>query len=217
MKIVLNRLEWQNFRRGEEKCFLLTNGLGGFSSLTVMGNTARGDQALFMAAVKAPNVRYHLLTNLWEELEMDGETVKLYSQEFVNRTKNVEGFRYLEGFEMETLPVWFYRVRGIEIEKTIGMVQGENTVIVRYAVRGDGKKGRILHVAPLLKFAPKGKDAVGNLAFSVDERCIAGGGIMLYYKSNGITRKTESEFLPDLYFEQDARDGREAVGGAVRN
>ncbi|MDY2937554.1 MAG: type I pullulanase [Fusicatenibacter sp.] len=217
MKIVLNRLDWQNFRRGEEKCFLLTNGLGGFSSLTVMGNTARGDQALFMAAVKAPNVRYHLLTNLWEELEMDGETVKLYSQEFVNRTKNVEGFRYLEGFEMELLPVWFYRVRGIEIEKTVGMVQGENTVIVRYVVRGDGKKGRILHVTPLLKFAPKGKDTSGNLAFSVDERCIAGGGIMLYYKSNGITRKTESEFLPDLYFEQDARDGREAVGGAVRN
>ncbi|MGN0315988.1 MAG: type I pullulanase [Fusicatenibacter sp.] len=217
MKVVLNRLDWQDFRRGEEKCFLLTNGLGGFSSLTVMGNTARGDQALLMAAVKAPNVRYHLLTNLWEELEIDGKTVKLYSQEFVNHTKNAEGFRYLEGFEMETFPTWFYRVKGIEIEKTIGMVQGENTVIVRYVVRGDGKKGRILHVTPLLKFAPKGKDASGALSFSVDERCIAGSGVILYYKSNGVLQTMEKEFLSDLYFEQDARDGREAVGGVTLN
>ena len=47
-----------------------------------------------------------------------------FSQEFVNRTQNVEGFWFLEGFEMGSLPVWFYRVKGIEIEKTIGMVQG---------------------------------------------------------------------------------------------
>ena len=43
----------------------------------------------------------------------------------------MEGFRFLEGFEMGSLPVWFYRVKGIEIEKTIGMVQGENTDVYK--------------------------------------------------------------------------------------
>ena len=134
-RIRLNASEWMDFRSGEKKCFLLTNGLGGYCSLTVMGNAARNDQALLMGALKAPTVREHLISNVWETLEVDGEETELFSQEFVNRTQNVEGFRFLEGFEMGSLPVWFYRVKGIEIEKTIGMVQGENTVLVRYRVR----------------------------------------------------------------------------------
>ena len=100
----------------EKKCFLLTNGLGGYCSLTVMGNAARNDQALLMGALKAPTVREHLISNVWETLEVDGEETELFSQEFVNWTQNVEGFRFLEGFEMGSLPVWFYRVKGIEIE-----------------------------------------------------------------------------------------------------
>lgn len=55
---------------------------------------------------------------------------------------------------MGSLPVWFYRVKGIEIEKTIGMVQGENTVLVRYRVRS-GKKGSF-SVRPVMRFAAKG-------------------------------------------------------------
>ena len=118
-RIRLNASEWMDFRSGEKKCFLLTNGLGGYCSLTVMGNAARNDQALLMGALKAPTVREHLISNVWETLEVDGEETELFSQEFVNRTQNVEGFRFLEGFEMGSLPVWFYRVKGVEIEKTI--------------------------------------------------------------------------------------------------
>ena len=40
-RIRLNASEWMDFRSGEKKCFLLTNGLGGYCSLTVMGNAAR--------------------------------------------------------------------------------------------------------------------------------------------------------------------------------
>lgn len=106
-RIRLNASEWMDFRSGEKKCFLLTNGLGGYCSLTVMGNAARNDQALLMGALKAPTVREHLISNVWETLEVDGEETELFSQEFVNRTQNVEGFRFLEGFEMGSLPVWF--------------------------------------------------------------------------------------------------------------
>ena len=109
-RIRLNASEWMDFRSGEKKCFLLTNGLGGYCSLTVMGNAARNDQALLMGALKAPTVREHLISNVWETLEVDGEETELFSQEFVNRTQNVEGFRFLEGFEMGSLPVWFYPV-----------------------------------------------------------------------------------------------------------
>ena len=64
-RIRLNASEWMDFRSGEKKCFLLTNGLGGYCSLTVMGNAARNDQALLMGALKAPTVREHLISNVW--------------------------------------------------------------------------------------------------------------------------------------------------------
>lgn len=69
-RIRLNASEWMDFRSGEKKCFLLTNGLGGYCSLTVMGNAARNDQALLMGALKAPTVREHLISNVWETLEV---------------------------------------------------------------------------------------------------------------------------------------------------
>lgn len=81
-RIRLNASEWMDFRSGEKKCFLLTNGLGGYCSLTVMGNAARNDQALLMGALKAPTVREHLISNVWETLEVDGEETELFSQEF---------------------------------------------------------------------------------------------------------------------------------------
>ena len=61
--------------RGLENCYLMTNGLGGFSSLTMTGAAARNDHAFLMACVQAPNHRYNLVHRLKEELifaEKDG-------------------------------------------------------------------------------------------------------------------------------------------------
>ncbi len=78
MKVSLCRFHWQDFRRGQERCFLLTNGLGGYSSLTVIGDTARNDHALFMAAEKAPNKRARLISNV-EEISGDpGEKYRAF-------------------------------------------------------------------------------------------------------------------------------------------
>ena len=54
--------------RGLENCYLMTNGLGGFSSLTMTGAAARNDHAFLMACVQAPNHRYNLVHRLKEEL-----------------------------------------------------------------------------------------------------------------------------------------------------
>lgn len=216
MKVTLNRTEWRDFSRGQEKCFLLTNGLGGYTSLTVIGDNARGDHALFMAAQKAPNVRINLLANVKEVLVTEEKETELYSQEYVNRTKNAEGFRYLEGFSMEALPVWHYRVKGVEVEKTVLTLQGENTMAIRYRVRG-GSTGDSLLVTPLMKFAPKGKNPVAGQEFRTDSCTIESQGVKVYYTSNGVYEQIPEEWAADLYYEQDARDGRDAVGAVVWN
>ena len=213
-RIRLNASEWMDFRSGEKKCFLLTNGLGGYCSLTVMGNAARNDQALLMGALKAPTVREHLISNVWETLEVDGEETELFSQEFVNRTQNVEGFRFLEGFEMGSLPVWFYRVKGIEIEKTIGMVQGENTGSC--PVSGEKWEEGSFRLASDAVCC-EGGAAAGGAGFCggpevyCEQRCDS------FLWNEWGASDGEGEGLEGLFFEQDARDGRDGIGSAVVN
>ena len=80
MRFERNSQNWNTIEQGEKDCFLLTNGLGGYSSLSVIGSLARGDQALLMSAQKAPNVRRHLISNLLETFSMDGTNYVLTSQ-----------------------------------------------------------------------------------------------------------------------------------------
>lgn len=216
MKVHLCPSDWLDFPRSQEKCWLLTNGLGGYASLTVAGEMARMDHQLFMAAVKAPNKRVQLIANLAETLDLQGKTYSFLSQEFVNRTKNEEGFQYLNSFEMEAFPEWTYQAGGVSIQKTLVMVQGENTIAVRYDVQESKKKGT-LSVTPLMKFSPKGKNPDKNVQLKVGEDRIWGNGLLMHYKTNGVLEHMEEERLEDLYYEQDARDGREAVGAVIKN
>ena len=55
MKWIYGKQDWKTFERGQENCYLMTNALGGFSSLTAAGSAARNDHAFLMACTKAPN------------------------------------------------------------------------------------------------------------------------------------------------------------------
>ena len=58
MKFVFGKSDFKTMQRGQESCYLLANGKGGFSSMTIIGSNARNDHALFMPCLKAPNNRY---------------------------------------------------------------------------------------------------------------------------------------------------------------
>ena len=73
MKFVYGKNDLKTLQRAEENCYLLTNGLGGFSSLTIAGSCARGDHTLLMAAMTAPNKRYQLIANTVDKLYIDGQ------------------------------------------------------------------------------------------------------------------------------------------------
>ena len=79
MKWIYGKQDWKTYERGQENCFLMTNGLGGFSSLTMTGSAARNDHALFMACLKAPNHRYNMVHRLREELTLGQERYTISS------------------------------------------------------------------------------------------------------------------------------------------
>ena len=110
MKFVYNKNDLRTLARAEENCYLITNGLGGFSSLTIGGSCARGDQTLLMAALTAPNKRYQLIANTIEKLYIDGKEYLLSAQRFLKDEDEWQGFKYLNGFSYEYLPEYVYKV-----------------------------------------------------------------------------------------------------------
>lgn len=215
MQWIYGKNNWRTPEQGEENCYLLTNGLGGFSSLTITGSNARNDQALLMASLKAPTVRYHLVTNVHGKVTVGGKIYDLASQRYVNRTKNQSGQRWLQSFSFEYLPVWQYHVEDVDIVQTVFMRQGENTVGIRYEIEA-GREGELI-LTPWMQFVSKGQCLKKSQSFEMDSEKISSNGIVLYYRTNGLTERWDDIYSEDWFYDQDARDGRDAVGCALSN
>lgn len=168
--------------RGQENCYLLTNGLGGFSSASMIGSNTRNDHALLMACIHAPNRRYNMIHRLeeqifwgegqWEEgaLSVPGQGYSfLSSQDYTEKGCREEGYLYLSAFRFEDYPVWTYDVNGVEIVKRIAMKQGENLVAVKYTVDNQSGKEILLKVTPHLQFVPKGMAVERYQVFTLEE------------------------------------------------
>ena len=132
-KWVYGKQDWKTYERGQENCYLMTNGLGGFSSMTMTGSVSRNDHAFFMACTKAPNNRYNMVHRLAEKLVVGGREYVLSSQEFADGSRE-EGYRFLSGFSYQDTPVWRYHVNGVEICKEAALEHGENRAALCYRI-----------------------------------------------------------------------------------
>ena len=213
MRFVYGKNDWRTMRQGEENCYLLTNGLGGYSSLTVTGGNARNDHALLMASLQAPSMRYHMLTNIHGRVLENGREYDLASQRYAEGGKAQEGFRYLHCFAYEYLPEWRYQAGNVFVTQTVVMKQKENMTAVLYEVESAGSAELVL--TPWMQFVPKGELLSEEQKFETDEEKIVSNGISMFYKTNGRVEIQETGFRGAWYYEQDERDGRDCVGRAA--
>lgn len=227
MEFTFHQEDWQTIEQGEKDCYLLTNGLGGYSGLSIIGSAARGDQALLMAAKKAPNVRWHLITNVFEKLVVDKTEYILTSQR-MKSGEDYQGFQYLQefvhnDFDRESLQ-WKFLAGNVVLRKTILMPHGENTVAIKYEAENiEGKQVR-LEVTPLLRFSTKKDifDKEQTILFEHSnnrQEChkIIANEYTVYLSTNAEVLQQEGHLFGEMYFSQDERDGREAYGDAYMN
>lgn len=215
MKWIYGKQDWKTFERGQENCWLMTNGLGGFSAMTVTGSAARNDHALLMACIHAPNQRYNMVHRLSEEIIVNGHSFRLSSQEFSDGTKE-EGQEYLAEFSYEDTPVWRYLAGGVEIRKEAAMGQGSNTVAVRYEIRNRSRAACTLCVTPFFQFTPKGIQPKKDQRFFLGEDSVVSQGLKLYFQTNGRV-EAFPEICEQYYYAYDACDGRNPQGLAKAN
>ncbi len=134
--------------------WLETNGLGGFASSTITGLNTRRYHGLLVAATKPPVGREVLLSKLEETLLIDGGPYDLSANRYPG-VVHPQGFRFLTQFRLDPFPVFTYEVEGVVIEKTVFMIYGENSTVVRYEVKTPADnlpKNLRLELRPLIAF-----------------------------------------------------------------
>lgn len=124
-----------NFESASSREWLETNGIGGFACSTVSGANTRRYHALLTPATEPPLGRITMLSKFEETLVIDGESYELSANRYSGKVYP-EGFKYLKSFRLEPFPVWLFEVDGVEIEKTVFMIYGENTTVCQWSVVG---------------------------------------------------------------------------------
>jgi predicted glycogen debranching enzyme len=131
--------------------WLETNGLGGFASATITGQNTRRYHGLLVAARRPPTERMMLLSKLEETLIINGEAVELSTNQYPG-TVHPQGYRHLRGFRLDPFPVFTFRVGEVELEKTVLMLRGDNTTVVRYRLTAPPDAAAKLVLRPLVAF-----------------------------------------------------------------
>lgn len=147
MKLNKKQLE---LKSALQKEWLITNGIGGYASSTVIGANTRRYHGLLVAPLKPPAKRHLILSKLDESVVIGEKKYDLYTNMCQNYI--AEGYKNLESFEQNPLPEFVYKVENIKIVKKISMIYGKNAVVVNYEIKNNYAKEVKMTIAPIMHF-----------------------------------------------------------------
>ncbi len=147
MKLTKKQLDLKN---AIQKEWLITNGIGGYASSTVLGANTRRYHGLLVAPLKPPARRHLILAKLDESILIEDKKIDLYTNVCNNYIS--EGYKHQESFQKEEYPEFVYKVEKVKITKRIAMVYGKNTVVVHYEIKNNQATDVKMTIAPILNF-----------------------------------------------------------------
>jgi predicted glycogen debranching enzyme len=187
VRTILDWSECQNLKHALSKEWLETNGLGGFASSTIIGANTRRQHGLLVAALRPPVERHVLLSKFEERVLVDGQESHLGTNLY-SGTVYPHGFNIQTEFRLRPWPTFRHANEDFEIEKSVCMIQGENTVVVGYCnLRERGPLE--LKLRPLLAF--RGYNSLAERDDSIE---------MAVERADGVLSVQPYEKLPRLYF-----------------
>lgn len=138
-----------SIEEGLKREWIITNGIGGYCSSTIIGANTRKYHGLLVAPLLPPAGRMLILSKLDENIKTNGKSYDLYT----NVCKNYisDGYKKIKSFEKEYIPIFEYQVEEIKIKKFICMEYGKNTVVVYYYIKNQNAKST-LTLAPIMNY-----------------------------------------------------------------
>ena len=195
---------------GIKKEWLITNGIGGYASSTIVGANTRKYHGLLVAPLAPPAKRHLILSKIDESIAIDENSYSLYT----NLCKDYVGVGYKnqESFEKEYIPTFTYKVKNTQISKQICMQYGKNTVCVVYKVK-NGKSNSKLTLAPIVNFRDFHSMST-NVEFNLDQtiedkkvKLIINGGTVYMNISEGTYTARYNDTFRNMYYPEEDKRG----------
>lgn len=141
--------EHMNLEQGLQKEWIITNGIGGFASSTIIGCNTRKYHGLLIAPLTPPARRFLVLSKIDESIDIEGIKYNLYT----NMCKDYisDGYEFQQSFEKDYIPIFTYQIEDTTIKKLICMEYGKNTVTILYRIK-NGNKPSKLTLAPIMNY-----------------------------------------------------------------
>jgi len=103
--------------------WIVTNGLGGYASLTYSNLNTRKFHGLLVASLNPPTERWVFVSNVYDKIK--------------DKDRFYDLKEYKSSFVFEMFPSFSYEIKDVKIKKTVFMPYEKNTTIVKYEVKTD--------------------------------------------------------------------------------
>jgi len=132
-------LHFQNpsFEKTITKEWIVTNGIGGYASSSIIGANTRRYHGLLVASLNPPTQRTVLVSKMEESISLQRDTHIEFSTNKYPGAIHPQGYQYLKGVERLPLPRVIFQVGEQQIAKTVFMVADSNTTVVEYENLGE--------------------------------------------------------------------------------
>ena len=137
------------FEEAVKREWLVTNGLGGYCSSTVLGLNTRKYHGLLVAALDPPKDRRVFLTKLDEDISFGNHVFRLGTNEFQDGLFP-KGYSFLSKFSVSPFPEFIYSLPNVTIRKKVFMPYGKNASISLYDVSNDNGFDISIQVFPIV-------------------------------------------------------------------
>lgn len=112
--------------------WLLTNGLGGYSSGTISGAHTRRYHGLLISALEPPHNRHVILSQVDELLTLNGTVHQLATNHWASGVVSPTGYKQIESFTTLPTPTWVYEFNGNYLIKECTLTWGTNELQIGY-------------------------------------------------------------------------------------
>ena len=149
MQFYFDKTCCQNTRRALRHEWLLTNGLGDYSSSSILCCNTRKYHGLFVKATQQG--RCVLLSAVEESLCGEGREFSFSTRQHP-LTMYPNGFDFQESFIENSWPVFRYRMGNTIITRELILLQKKSRLLIRWTLDGNGILPQSMRVRPLLAF-----------------------------------------------------------------
>ncbi len=149
--IAFSQSELLQFEEATQKEWLITNGLGGYASSTVLGLNTRKYHGLLVAALRPPGERTVILSKLDEDVKVGEKTYQLGANDF-RHDIYPRGYKLLQAFSVSPFPKYTFSADNVEIKKTIFLPFEKNATVAFYEISNRSSEDATIQIYPLLSY-----------------------------------------------------------------